>query len=340
MVALKAGEVERFIGGGQAGQYAVVLVYGPDAGLVAERCDALAAKRLGAGPDPLSLVRLDGDDVAADPDRLLEEAHTMALFGGDRVIRLRLGSRQMQGAVQRLVDGPRPEALVVIEAGDLKRSNPVRTLCEKSPKAAALPCYPDAAADLGRLIGQELGEVGLAIDADAKSALVALLGGDRLASRQELRKLALYAHGKARVDLADVRAAVADATASAVDEVVDAAFAGDAAETDSSLDAALRSGVNLQTIVLAALRQALQLARLKAEPGRADATMRGMPFPRKAAMERTLARWSQTGLDRAVQLLGDATLESRQRADLAEAVVGRALLAIAAQAGRGGRSEG
>ncbi len=338
MVALKAGEVERFIGG-LPSSHAVLLVYGPDAGLVAERCEAIAGKRLGAAQDPLALVRLEGDDVAADPDRLLDEAHTIPLFGGDRVIRLRLGSRQVQGAVQRLLEGPKPEALVIVEAGDLKRSSPIRTLCEKSPKAATLPCYPDAAADLGRLIGQELGAAGLSIDAEARSALVALLGGDRLASRQELRKLVLYAHGKDRVDLADVRAAVADSTASAVDEVVDAAFAGDAAMTDASLDAALRGGVNAGTIVLAALRQALQLARLKADPGRAEATMRGMPFPRKAAMERTLGRWSQPGLDRAVQLLGDATFESRQRSDLAAAIVSRALLVVAAQAGRGSRPE-
>jgi DNA polymerase-3 subunit delta len=336
MVALKAGEVERFIGG-PPGQYPVVLVYGPDAGLVAERCDALVARKLGAGADPLALVRLEGDEVAGDPDRLLDEAHTIPLFGGDRVVRLRLGSRQVQGAVQRLLDGPAPEALIVIEGGDLRRSSPIRTLCEKSPRAAALPCYPDAAADLARLIGQELGEAGLAIDAEARSALVGLLGGDRLASRQELRKLALYAHGKDRVDLADIGAVVDDATASAVDKVVDAAFAGDAAATDAELDAAVRAGVNVQTIVLAALRQALQLARLKAEPGKAEAAMRGMPFPRKAAMERTLGRWSQGGLERAVQRLGEATLESRQRSDLAAAVVGRALLVIAAEAGRGSR---
>ena len=66
----------------------------------------------------------------------------------------------------------------------------------------------------------------LTIAPDARAALVALLGGDRLASRSEIRKLALYAHGKDRVELADVMAVVADASALALDGVLDAAFAG------------------------------------------------------------------------------------------------------------------
>ena len=39
---------------------------------------------------------------------------------------------------------------------------------------------------------------GLTIAPEARAALIPLLGGDRLASRSELRKLALYAHGKER----------------------------------------------------------------------------------------------------------------------------------------------
>jgi DNA polymerase III subunit delta len=343
MVALKASEVERFLARPKSEQ-AVVLVYGPDAGLVAERCDALAARQLGIPADPMGLIRLEGDEVASDPDRLLEEAHTIPLFGGERVIRLRLGSRSVQGPVQRLLDGPRPEALVLIEGGDLKRSHPVRTLCEKSPAAATLPCYPDAAADVARLVEQELGAAGFSVAADARTLLIGLLGGDRLASRQELRKLALYAHGQDRIEHADVEAAIADSTTSAVDKIVDAAFAGDAAETDLQMHVAIRAGISPGTIILAALRQALQLARLKADAGgsrgAAEAAMRYLPFPKKAAMERALGRWSQGDLDRAVQMLADATFESRKRFDLAESVVGRALVVVAAQAARRGRTEG
>ena len=77
-------------------------------------------------------------------------------------------------------------------------------------------------------------EAKLTIAPDARAALVPLIGGDRQASRSEIRKLALYAHGKDRVELDDVLAVVADASALALDAVVDAAFAGRTAEPNRS----------------------------------------------------------------------------------------------------------
>src|SRR5437667_197208 len=88
---------------------------------------------------------------------------------------------------------------------------------------------------VARLDGDELPAAGLAIAPEARAALVPLLGGDRLASRSEIRKLALYARGKNRVELDDVMAVVADASALALDALIDAAFAGRTGELEVQL---------------------------------------------------------------------------------------------------------
>ena len=169
--------------------------------------------------DPFALARLDGDDLSGEPTRLIEEANTIPLFGGRRAIWVRAGTRNFAPAVETLIASPSPDCRVVIEAGDLKRSAPLRALCERAKNAAALPCYPDAERDLLRLIDDEMREAGLTISPDARAALVPLLGGDRLASRHELRKLALYVRGKTRVELDDVIAVVADASTIALEEL-------------------------------------------------------------------------------------------------------------------------
>ena len=79
MVALKAAEAERFIDRPDPTK-AVVLVFGADAGLVAERVEALIAKSVDDPADPFQLARLDGDALARDPGRLSEEANTIPLF--------------------------------------------------------------------------------------------------------------------------------------------------------------------------------------------------------------------------------------------------------------------
>jgi DNA polymerase-3 subunit delta len=231
MVALKAAEVESFVARPHP-ERTIVLLCGPDAGLVHERAEKLINASVDDPRDPFALVRIEGDALASEPSRLVEEAHTIPLFGGRRAVWVKAGSRNFAAAVEAVVASPPTDCRIVIEAGDLRRTAPLRAICEKAKSAAVLPCFADTERDLTRLVDDEMREAKLNIAPDARAALVSLIGGDRQASRSEIRKLALYAHGKDRVVLDDVLAVVADASALALDAVVDAAFAGRATETE------------------------------------------------------------------------------------------------------------
>ncbi len=86
MVALRGREIDGFLARPDP-KRPIILLYGPDAGLVRERADALMASAVDDPTDPFSLVRLDGDDLAAEPSRLVDEAMTIPMFGGRRAIR-------------------------------------------------------------------------------------------------------------------------------------------------------------------------------------------------------------------------------------------------------------
>src|ERR1700704_4944808 len=202
VVALRGKEIDAFLARPDPGR-PIILLYGPDAGLVRERADALVASAVDDPADPFSLVRLDGDELAAEPSRLVEEAMTIPLFGGRRAIRVRAGSRSFASGVDTLAEQPLKDCRIVIEAGELRAESPLRKACERAKTAVAIACYPDDAGQLARLIDNELKVSNLRIAADARAALTALLGGDRQASRNELKKLALYAHGKDEVTLDD-----------------------------------------------------------------------------------------------------------------------------------------
>ena len=85
MVALKAGDIDRFIAR-PPDTVPLVLVFGPDVGLVSERAQALVTHASGGVDDPFSLVKLDAADIASDPARLIDEAMTISMFGGRRVV--------------------------------------------------------------------------------------------------------------------------------------------------------------------------------------------------------------------------------------------------------------
>jgi DNA polymerase-3 subunit delta len=181
--------------------------------------------------------------------------------------------------------------------------------------------------------------IGATISADARAALVGLLGGDRQASRNEIRKLALYAHGAKEVTLADVAAIVTDASALALDPIIDGAFAGRVAVMETAYAKAIAAGTYPGQIIASAQRHAAQLhkARLALEDGRneSDALDGGFPrlhFSRRTLVEAALRNLSSERLLRTIALLADAALEMRRQADLAATIGQRALMAIAVNA--------
>src|SRR3982750_3259575 len=119
MVALRGKEIGSFLARPDPGR-PIILLYGPDAGLVRERADALMASAVDDPNDPFSLVRIDGEDLAAGPSRLVDEAMTVPLFGGRRAIRVRAGSRNFASGVDTLTGSSLRDCRVVIEAGELR----------------------------------------------------------------------------------------------------------------------------------------------------------------------------------------------------------------------------
>ena len=337
MTALKANDVDAFVARPDP-KRPVVLVFGPDSGLVSERANALIKSAIDDVNDPFALARLDGEDLSAEPTRLVEEAQTIPMFG-KRAVWVKAGSRNIAPAVEPVLALPAIECRVVIEAGDLRRNAPLRAMIEKAKNAAALPCYEDNEKTRAQLIDSEMREAGLKLAPDARAMLVPLLGGDRAASRSEITKLALYARGQSEVTVEDVAAVVSDASGLAIDDIVDAAFAGRPAELETQLAKARTAGTSVGSILFAAQRQVAQLHKWKTaiEGGASSSFDSLMPppnFRRRGHIETAIRQWSAARLLTMMTKLADAVLQSRKNADLAQAITERALLAIADSARR------
>ena len=342
MVALRGKDIDAFLARPDPAR-PIILLYGPDAGLVRERADALLASAVDDPNDPFSLVKLDGDELAGEPSRLLDEALTVPLFGGRRAIRVRAGSRPFASGVETLADTPLTDCRIVIEAGDLRPESPLRKACERARTAVAIGCYPDGERELARLIDDELRLASLRIAPDARGALTTLLGGDRQASRNELRKLTLFAHGDGEVTLDHVMAVVADASELKLDAIVDGAFAGRPELVETEFAKAMSGGTYPGVIISAAQRQAAWLHKSALALGEGTPLSMllegGFPrlhFSRKAAVETALRNLNPARLFAIIDQLASAALEMRKQPSLGVAIAQRALLSIAANARRRG----
>jgi DNA polymerase III subunit delta len=268
MSALKGQEGERFIAKPDE-NIKIVLIYGPDNGLVRERGKALLKKWGAKADDPFSLVTLDEAVLKDDPARLLDEAQSISMFGGAKSIHLRLENGTLSEAMKLLLQHDKLENKILIEAGDLKPTHALRALAEKSPRLVAIACYADNAQDLAKLIESEVAHAQKIMSREAKELLLSLLGGDRALSRGEIQKLLLYTHDKKEITLQDVLDSVSDSAQTLMDELIDAAFLGKTSEALKLYDKAVQSEFSPVMIMIFLLRHtsALLKARLKIENG-------------------------------------------------------------------------
>jgi DNA polymerase III subunit delta len=326
MVAVKSGEADRFINRPPPNIF-IYLVFGTDAGLVAERTQKIVARSVDDVKDPFQFLRLSGDDIAADPLRLADEANTIPMFGGRRAIMIDAQGKSFVAALEPVLAKPPLDCTIIIEAGALKRDAPLRKICESEARAAAIECYPDSAKDIANLIDADLRADNLTIEAEAKALLVSLLGEDRLTTRAEIAKLALYAQGKGTVTTDHIAAIVADASSLALDAAIDGAFEGDLAAVEKTAERVFSEGGDYNALLGAALRHATALhrARLDAESGRGSG---GFGPRRSAAFDKHLRAWSSERLARTIVALNDAIGKARREPKLADQIALRALWSV------------
>ena len=247
---LDARRVDGFLS--SPGSCRVVLLHGEDGGLVRERAARLVRGVAGALDDPFRVAELERDGFG----RIEVEMASRPMTGGRRVVRVR-DVTDAAGAAVQAVFASNAEGLLVMEAGELTGRSKLRLMVEAAADGAAIACYAEAGPELRQTVLGAMGEAGLRVEPEALDFLCDHLGNDRGATRQELRKIALYVHPRTSVGLDDVLALTGDMAGLQVDDALFAAIGGDVATADRALGLAMARG-RIPVSVLRATLQHLQ----------------------------------------------------------------------------------
>lgn len=315
------------------------LIYGPDAGLVRERADRLAAAISPDLNDAFRVAELDGTMLSADAARLNDEAASLSLVGGRRLVRVRDGDDGIGTLFDRFFKAPPPgDAFVLVEAGGLGPRSSLRRAFEAAKEAIAIACYLDGPREIGELARELLGASKIRVTQEAMQYLVAHLGDDRQVSRRELEKLALYVGDGGTVGEEEVVACIGDSAELSIDDVVFAAADGDAVQLERALNRAFGEGAQPVTVLRAELRhfQRLHLAgaRLLAGSSEDEATKLRPPlfFKLVDRFKRQLRVWSPGQAALALEALYEAEAQAKTTGLPAETICRAALARIARRA--------
>ncbi|WP_413874047.1 DNA polymerase III subunit delta [Albidovulum sp.] len=314
-----------------------VLIFGADAMRVALRRQELIAALIGPeGEAEMRLTRLSGADLRKDAALLDDAMRAQGFFPGLRVAFVEEAADSAAEAMKAALAGWRKgDAVLVVTAGNLGKSSPLRKLFEDHPNAYAIGIYDDPP---GREeIEAVLAKAGLReIGREAMTDLLALARDlDPGDFRQTVEKIALYKFRDATpLSPADV-AACAPATIEAeVDDVLNAVAESRAGDVGPLMRRLEGQGVTPVGLSIAAMRHFRTLHAAASAPGGAAegiARMRPPVFgPRRDRMLRQAQGWGMYNLEKAIGILTDTdlTLRSTSRAP-AMSVMERALIRLA-----------
>ncbi len=321
-----------------------VLLFGPDAGLVREYAEAIARTVVTDLADPFRVAELGTDTLKDDPARLSDEAAAISMLGGRRVIRVRGAGNETLAALKNLLDDPKGDGLVVIEAGELDGKSGLRKLCESADNAAAIACYRDEGANLARTISDSLAACGISAESDALEWLAMRLGGDRAITRSEIEKLSLYVGKGARAKVEDCQAVIGDSADIDLDDLTRATAGGDMTSLDRAFSRLASEGDSPIQVLRHVARyfQRLQIAQGEMARGMdADAAMARLRPPvfwkEKAPFKSQLSRWPLPRLTAALERLLDAEIQCKSSGMPGELVAQRCLMALAQMAAQAAR---
>lgn len=312
-----------------------VLVYGPDDGLVRARAEALTKAVVDDLRDPFRVADVTASALRDTPSLIADEAASIALMGGRRVVRFRDAFESAAGALKAFLEDDLGDALVVVQAGNLSARSKLRKLFENKKNAAALPCYADDERALNQLIRNTLEGEGVSVSIEAMDYLTANLGADRGLSLSELEKLALYIGPNSTVKLDDAVASIGDSSGLSIDDVIFAATSGAGLAADRALTRSYAEGVNPVTILRAMGRHLmrLQLVRAKIDGGTAvDTAIKSLRppvfFKLAGQFRKQVHTWTGVKLTRGLVLVLEAERQCKSTGAPTKELCGRSILQI------------
>jgi DNA polymerase III subunit delta len=282
--------------------------------------------------------RLDASQLKNDPAILDDAFRSMSLLGDRRLVILADVEETHLSVLQPLLEERVIGNFVVLVSDSLKKGSKLRSAVEQSQLFSAVGFYEEAGAALVTRARALMQQRGLAFAESAAERFVDLCGTDRAVLAGEAEKLSLYCHPATTITQDDVEAVCGDQAEYEADQLIQAVLDGDVERADRIYASMLLSGDGKSVLIMLQMH----LARLEAVSA---ALSRGGDFAsacraarppifekQQPAAQRHIRAFSGDDLGRAQVAVQHAILQSRQMADLGDAITGRCLLSLARMA--------
>lgn len=329
----------------------VILVYGPDLGLVTERSKTISKTAVDDLNDPFNVAIFTSEKILSDPAAFHDEANAQSLMGGNRLIIIKNGADSINVILKDYLENPSSETLVVVESDNLSPRSALRKLCESAKNAAAVPCYVDDERTLAQIIRDMCTHAGYGIEQDALIAFSGAIIGDRTIARNEIEKLLLYKGLKqgykgfegesvrertGQITMRDILASCGDVRDWSMDKLVYAIGDGDIHQTHSIIQSLFKDQVAPIVLLRSTQGHFWRLLSVKSKMkdglNQAEALKTLSPplfWKVQDAFQRQLNRWTLPPLEAALDSLNRVEANSKKTGYVDTSLVENTLINLA-----------
>ena len=286
----------------------LILLHGPDEAGAADYAARLG-RALGADAEK---VAIEGSSLKSDPGRMVDEARSLALFGGRRwILASGVGDDALEAA-QLLLAEPQVEHPVVMIGPGLRTTSKLVQFAVAQPAAMSFACYVPDGANADRMVVGIAREHGLRPTPGAVRRLMEASGGDRAVIAREVEKMALFVDAAAdrprELDEDALDALGADLGDTQMSDVVDAALEGRVRDIAREMGRFADSGGSPIPLLRQIVRKLMSIAAMRAEVengAEAIATVkkRRIHFREEAGTIRLVQRWRSGEIAAAIERL-------------------------------------
>jgi DNA polymerase-3 subunit delta len=172
------------------------LVFGPETSVVNYRFDMISKKISPDLSDPFMVTNLSKERLSEDKGILADEFFSYSMLGGRKLILVKDVDIAGGAALKILFEdqdfAKKSDNFILIQAGDLDKSSPLRKAAEDNPNFAAIACYEDDERVIKKFIENELASKQVKSSSQTIDLLIEKFGKNRQIILSELEKITVF----------------------------------------------------------------------------------------------------------------------------------------------------
>jgi len=310
-----------------------IVLYGTDEGEIDFALTQLK-QELGLDKKDGNIFTLTKDALKKTPFLATDEANTASLIAERRFLFVPEDASFSAPALIHFLENKQTDALLIIQAGNLTKSNALRVEAEKNPRVLAVACYQPNLQDIQRNISTFLMTHHKKIKPAVLTELCQKIPFNQQIIEKELDKLLLYLGDDPEVTSAAIQDCLTDGAQASLEGLCIDLADGKADEVHRAISLFLASGEQ-ETTLFRAVRDYFELLLLIISDTSDTVTMvvkkhlKPAQFRLENPLIRQASRWQKSDILSVLEKLSQLEQRTRTTGLPTETVIGQAFLNLA-----------